>query len=288
MTGAFCPGHVSCVFQPCSSINPLSTGSRGIGIRLNLGSHVKVEPRDDGEVNIRIDGLASVAPVTRMMAELLSPSKGYDIVIENDLPVSQGFGMSASGALAAAVAIAHIDGKTRQQAFEAAHIAEVKAGGGLGDVPAIVGGSRFPIRTVPGLPPRGRVEHLLSSEDPLTVFTMGAPIKTPSVLGDPEAVRRIRAASERSLEEFLAEPSVDMLFKVSNDFSEGAELETPAMKRALDKLRVNGFRAGMCMLGNSVFTDAPRSDVFSLFGRGHVRAYECTPTKREIIVTRKA
>lgn len=287
MTKAFCPGHVSCVFQPLSSLNPLATGSRGMGIRLNLGANVTVESRYDREVNITIDGSVSIAEVTRLMVELLSPAKGYDITIENDLPVSQGFGMSAAGAVAAAVCIAHIEGKTRQQAFEAAHVAEVKAGGGLGDVPAIVGGSRFPVRTIPGLPPYGRVEHLFSSSDPLTVFTIGSAIKTPTILGDPVAVGRIREASESAIVGFTAEPSLDMLFKVSNDFSEGAELETPAMKRTLDRLRVNGFRAGMCMLGNSVFTDASRSEVYSLFGRGHVRAYECTPTNREIKITRK-
>lgn len=287
MIRAFCPGHVSCVFQPFSSLNPLSTGSRGLGIRLDLGSSVSVEPRDDDVLNVVMDGKEVEAEVTCHAVRLLSPLKGYDISIDNDLPVSQGFGMSAAGATATSVCIAHLEGKTRQQAFEAAHIAEVKKGGGLGDVPAIVGGSRFPVRTIPGLPPYGRVEQMMTSRSPLTVFTIGPPVKTTSVLSDVDAIRRIRAASESSMEEFIQNPSVDMLFKASNDFSESAELETPAIKRVLDKLRLNGFKAGMCMLGNSVFTDASRKDVYSMFGRGHVRAYECLPTNREIKITQK-
>lgn len=258
-----------------------------MGIRLDRGACVTVEPRDDDVLNVLMDGREVEAEVTCHAVRLLSPSKGYDITIDNDLPVSQGFGMSAAGATATSICIAHLEGKTRQQAFEAAHVAEVKKGGGLGDVPAIVGGSRFPVRTIPGIPPYGRVEQMMSSKNPLTVFTIGPPVKTPSVLSDADAVRRIRVASESAFAEFLQNPSIDTLFKVSNDFSEGAELETPAIKRILDKLRLNGFKAGMCMLGNSVFTDASRSDVYSMFGRGHVRAYDCLPTNREIKIIQK-
>ena len=42
MTSAFCPGHVSCVFQPVNSFDAMSTGSRGIGIRLNKGATATV------------------------------------------------------------------------------------------------------------------------------------------------------------------------------------------------------------------------------------------------------
>lgn len=149
---AFCPGHVSCVFQPVESQDIIRTGSRGIGIRLNVGAHAHVTPRDDGVVAVRMDGEAADAPVTRMAAGILAPGEGFDIAVENDLPVSQGFGMSAAGALAASLCIADIVGLPRETAFVAVHEAEVRAGGGLGDVSAIVSGAGVPIRTVAGLP----------------------------------------------------------------------------------------------------------------------------------------
>ena len=63
MTSSFCPGHVSCVFQPITSFDAMCSGSRGIGIRLNKGATATVEKRDDGVVNIFLDGSQSVACV---------------------------------------------------------------------------------------------------------------------------------------------------------------------------------------------------------------------------------
>ena len=137
----------------------MSTGSRGVGIRLSLGARAEVVPRDDGEVIVTLDGEVSDAPVTRAVASIMAPGTGFDISIDNDLPVSQGFGMSAAGAIAAGLAIADVAGMSRSEAFAAAHVAEVRCGGGLGDVSAIVGGRDVPIRTVAGLPPHGAVRN---------------------------------------------------------------------------------------------------------------------------------
>ena len=110
MTSAFCPGHVSCVFQPVDSFDAMSTGSRGIGIGLSKGATATVVPRKDSVVNIRLDGVMESANVTRMVAQTMAPGVGFDIDIVNDLPVSQGFGMSAAGAIATAICIADLTG----------------------------------------------------------------------------------------------------------------------------------------------------------------------------------
>ena len=68
MISSFCPGHVSCVFQPITSFDAMATGSRGIGIRLNKGATATVEERDDGVVNIYLDGTQAIAHITRMVA----------------------------------------------------------------------------------------------------------------------------------------------------------------------------------------------------------------------------
>lgn len=76
MVRAFCPGHVSCVFQPVSSYDIMCMGSRGFGIRLSLGANAEVTPREDDTVNIWLDGSQSVAPVTRMAVEDLASGRG--------------------------------------------------------------------------------------------------------------------------------------------------------------------------------------------------------------------
>ncbi len=286
MTSAFCPGHVSCIFQPISSYDVMCTGSRGVGIRLSLGSRATVEPRDDGQVNIWLDGQQSVAHITRMAAEELAPGQGFDIRIENDLPVSQGFGMSASGALAAALCITDMTGQSRGAAFTAVHVAEVNGGGGLGDVSAIVAGRDVPVRTVPGLPPHGQVVNAGFTFPKLTLAVLGGLLETDSVLGDTRKVGMIRRASADTLEGFLDHPTADTLFEMSNRFSSESELESPAVRRAIETLKSKGYRAGMCMLGNSIFTDAPQELLWALFGRGHVRTWACSSSPREITVSR--
>ncbi len=219
MTSAFCPGHVSCVFQPVDSFDAMSTGSRGIGIRLSKGATATVTPRCDPAVNIRLNGVAETAHITRMVAQSMAPGAGFDIDIVNDLPVSQGFGMSAAGAIATAVCIADLTGQSRSDAFAAAHIAEVVGGGGLGDVAAIVAGRDVPVRTVAGMPPLGRVENADIRIDHLTLAVLGGELRTDSVLGNPSALKAIREVASTAMDAFMADPSYDNLFAVSNVFS---------------------------------------------------------------------
>lgn len=286
MISAFCPGHVSCVFQPMTSFDSMSAGSRGIGIRLDKGATATVEPRDDGVVNIYLDGSQSIAHITRMVAEMMAPGVGMDIRITNDLPVSQGFGMSAAGAIATGMCIAELTGQTRFDAFKAAHIAEVNGSGGLGDVAAIVAGNDIPVRTVPGLPPFGKVENADFRIEKLTLAVIGGEMKTDSVINDPVKLKRLRDAALVSMDRFIEDPTYESLFDVSNQFSATSGLESPAIRRGITSLRERGFHAGMCMLGNSIFTDAPEKDVWSLFGRGHARTFRCS-SSRKAIVTRR-
>ncbi len=286
MTTAFCPGHVSCVFQPVTSFDAMCTGSRGIGIRLNKGATATVEERDDGVVNIYLDGTQEIAHITRMVAENLAPGRGFDIRIENELPVSQGFGMSAAGALAAGLCIADMTGRSRSDAFKAAHAAEVMGGGGLGDVAAIVAGGDIPVRTVAGFPPFGRVENADFTIDHLTLVVIGGELRTDSVLGDPFTLKKVREAAVESMDSFIMDPSYENLFDVSNAFSSKSGLESPAVRRAIGRLMDAGHRAGMCMLGNSLFTDASEKEVWAMFGRGHVRTFRAASSRKEIVIRR--
>jgi len=258
MIQAFCPGHISCVFRPFRTGDPLSTGSMGIGIRLNLGSRATVSERDDGAVKISMDGFVSDAPVTRAAVENMAPGQGFDIEIEHDLPVGQGFGTSASGTLAVCLCIAEIMGYPDALAFMSAHMAEVAEGGGLGDLSAILLGYEVPVRTVPGLPPKGRVVDSGISFKKLSLAIFPGGLDTASVINDPGMSARIADAGDRALEEFMSDMTGDALFRVSNTFSERIGLESPRIKESIEVLGDTGYRAGMCMLGNSIFTDAPK------------------------------
>jgi pantoate kinase len=265
MRQAFCPGHLTCAFQPFRTADPLESGSRGIGVRLGLGARARAEERDDGEVRIVIDGVPSKAPVTRAAVEGVSGGRGFDIEIRNGLPVSQGFGMSAAGAIAASLCVADIVGASAEEAFRAAHSADVLCGGGLGDVDAIASGFAVPVRMSPGF--SGSVADAGIRMRGLSLAVLGPKMVTGSVLSDPQVSERIARAGSAAIEEFMSDPSEEKLYSCSARFSLDAGLESPEISDALSRLRGEGYRAGMCMLGNSVFTDAPEREARRILGR---------------------
>ena len=269
MTSVFCPGHITCFFEPVKSNAIMETGSRGVGVKLSKGTTVTLEERTDDKIEITMDGEVCGCDITRA-AILMSSSRGYDVTIENDLPVGQGFGMSASGAIAAAYCACIIEGKSLDTAFLNAHIAEVVGGGGLGDVSAITCKSHVPIRKEAGLPPEGETVDSGLKFDKLSIAVFGEPLSTGSVLNDKKTSDKLRKFGSSCVNEFIEKSSVDVLFDLSRRFSDEIGLETPVMKKALKKLP----RGAMCMLGHSIFTDAP-IDVLEDMG---LETYECSST----------
>ena len=276
---AFSPGHVTCFFQPVRDTDVLKTGSRGAGIKLSLGTNVTVEENVHG-TNIIMDGEPSEAQITRKVLELLAPERNFDITIENQLPVSQGLGMSAAGALAAALCVSEIAGKDASEAVKAAHIAEVEGKGGLGDVSGLMGKGHIPFRTVAGLPPNGNVIGT-GERTKITIAVLSGKLETKNVLENKTKMSMISLAGRIAVEAYQKDTSIDSLFSVSREFSKSAGLESRDISFALSMLD----QAGMCMLGNSIFTTAPADAVCDVLA--HAEIYE-TESTDSIPIIRKA
>ena len=283
MTKAFCPGHISCFFSPVRTAEAVTTGSVGAGIRLNKGCFVTLEERSDKKIRVTMDGVRVNARITEHTIRSLAPDRGFDVTVENELPVSQGMGMSAAGAAAAGLCAASVTGLEEYEAYKAAHTAEVTLGGGLGDVAGILGG-RQPIRVKAGIQPYGRV---IDSELDMniTVAVLGPKMDTNTVLSDPAAVSRIAAAGLRCVDEFINTQTEKKLFGLSAEFSESAGLETKEVKDALAVLRKD-HAASMCMLGNSIFTNASEDEVQDLLG--NVVSFSCSSSAEGPKLIRKA
>lgn len=285
MIKVFCPGHVSCVFQPIISDNILKSGSRGIGIRLNLGSYAEVIPRNDKNIYVNINGVPSEAPVTIKAVSIIAPNMGFSIQIHNDLPISQGFGMSASGSIAASLCISNILGKSDESAFYAAHKAEILEGGGLGDVSAIVSGFHVPIRETPGIRPFGSVRDTNIIIKHLTLAVVGEKLVTNSIILDPTISKKIAYAGDLSMRIFNEDPTLDKLFFVSNIFSRESGLENESVKVAMNMISSAGYRSGMCMLGNSIFTDAPAIETKNILKDLNAHVFSCSSMSDGISIT---
>jgi pantoate kinase len=252
---AFAPGHISAFFEPVYSDQNIDrTGSRGAGINISLGalSQVMVKPASQYTITVRINRSQSNAPVTKLALKYLLGETPLEITIDTllDLPVSQGFGMSAGGALSSTLALADLLKLPRENAVKAAHYAEVQLRTGLGDVIASNFGG-IEIRRKAGLPPWGMQEHIPGKFD-MVLCVIGKEIKTKKILSDAVRLRKIASYGQYCTKKLLEKPSVEHLFSLAWEFTQKIDLADEMVLQAIESANQYG-KASMCMLGNSVF-----------------------------------
>lgn len=286
---AFSPGHVTGLFEIHDQAQEIERrGSRGAGFSLAHGavSYVEVEPAESLRIDVRLDKVESEAPVTReavihLLKEAVRDGKiplnkdapkgqraRVHVRVHTDLqlPVSQGFGMSAAGALSAGLALAKCLRIGRTDAVRAAHHADVMNRSGLGDVIGAATGG-FEIRTAPGLPPYGSIRSFVGYGDAVLCVVAGK-LETKSVLSDPVKRAGVNAAGGRCLADLMKDPTLDNFLLQSQRFARESGLLTPALDAAMHAASPHG-KASMSMLGNSLFAfgNVPRlADALRPFG----------------------
>jgi len=236
---AYAPGSVTTVFAP-----PTGDGdrSRGGSVAIRDGVVVGVEEASGAPV-VTVDGeQASFEPVTFVLERL---DARLDVDVRPEVPIGCGFGASGAATLSTALAAnEYLDlGHSREELLQAAHAAEVEAGTGLGDVfvqarGGIVFGADDGIR---------RIE----SGEPLEYESFGG-IATSDVLGDGDAMDRIREAGLRAFERLPDEPSLPALVGGSWSFARETGFVTDRVERAVERVREAGGEATMAMLGETV------------------------------------
>src|SRR2546427_3818098 len=130
---AFCPGHVTAFFEVVDDPDPRRKGSRGAGLCLSLGvrtvARVRKAPRT--MIDIFVNGRRQKAEVTQTVAEKIVRDASFEVKIlsESPLPVSQGFGVSAAGALSTGLALAAslYRGTPPGESLTITHAAEVRS-----------------------------------------------------------------------------------------------------------------------------------------------------------------
>lgn len=251
---AVAPGHVTGVFRTdARARDPRARGSVGAGVVLELGARATARFRTGGARRLRVsDEDGRSLPISRDVARRLFRSTEGTLTVElaHDLPVGQGFGMSAAGATATALAVASLFRIPRAHAIEVAHLADLYGGGGLGGVAAILGGG-LEVRRRPGVPPFGNVVHRPFGPD-LLVGTVGPPIPSPDVLGSSKLLRRIDAA-HRVWEELGDRPTPEELLAASERFTDRVRLAPARLSGVLRGLRRRGAWAAQAMFGSTFF-----------------------------------
>lgn len=266
---AFAPGHVTGLFvADRSARDPRAQGSRGAGIVLEVGATADavVRPGRPDSLDV-VDAAEAPLPLTRTAAEhLIPPGAGaVRVRVQHALPVGQGFGMSAAGSLAASLALAGLFRLSDQRAVEAAHLAELFGGGGLGGVAAILGGG-LELRSRPGIPPRGRVVHR-PFDRPVLVGVVGGPIPSPRQLARPRFLADVARVGEPILRALGSAPVPARLLDGSERFTDELGRAPLRLRHVLRGLRRRGFWAAQAMFGRSFFA-VPRRPAAVAIGLG--------------------
>ena len=252
---AFSPGHISGFFEPVYNEQDMPrTGSRGAGINVSMGavSEVIAENSTRQDFEIYVNDGKSEAPVIRLALKYVLGEKPFHVVVKTnlELPMGQGFGMSAASALSATYALAKIIGLSDTEAMKASHFAEVQLRTGLGDVMACCFGG-IEIRKEAGLPPWGMIEHTPGRYD-LVLCVVGKKLDTKKILMDPAKANNIVTYGKYCTKKLLESPSIENFFSLSQVFTKKTNLADKRVIEAIEAANQFGM-ASMCMLGNSVF-----------------------------------
>jgi pantoate kinase len=253
---AFCPGHITAFFEVVEDEDVLRKGSRGAGLCLSKGVMTSVEVSDSErqEISVYIDRVLLEDTVTELAVRKWMGNRKLSVIIDskNELPVSQGFGMSGAGALSTIVALADAtrSDQSSEELVRIAHIAEVESFTGLGDVyPQSMGG--MVIREQPGAPPYGKLKKIEIDQE-VVLCILGGELETRDVLQDKRAIKRINKSGKTRVDSFISNPDLERLFILSEDFAIETELASDKIVETIDSCSEYGY-AGMSMLGNSVF-----------------------------------
>ena len=147
-----CGSHVTLIFTVNDDFTNLDEqGSLGIGLCLDHGVEVIARGIEgDFGINVKFIQGNGESKLYEKVLKLLSKdiisieNYNWDLAVKLKLPISQGFGMSAAGAISAAMAIQRAMGKPHEEslrrAFSIAHRVERSLSTGLGDVTALAAG----------------------------------------------------------------------------------------------------------------------------------------------------
>jgi len=211
------PLHITGLWVPVWRRSPLLSGSIGAGLLLE--PHVVAEATSSSEWGIeilvegrRLDRVPSIALETLRLVEDARPAH---IVISSPVPLGAGFAVSAAIALGIALGTGFLNGWGLVESASLAHIAEVRAGTGLGDVVAMLYGQGLEARLSPGGPGIALVESYAVPRRDVVVAVLGS-METREmhrVLGE-----RLYSAAPR-FARFLSRPSLASFLREARGFS---------------------------------------------------------------------
>ncbi len=246
-------------------INPLFKGSRGAGFSLSRGVYTEVNFADDHKHHIffngqehSLEGARVTNSVLCQVLEIMQKRSQIDfgITINHifEIPMSSGYGSSASGALGTAYALNELlDLNLRKdEIFGIAHKTEISESSGLGDVIALYAGG-WEYRLKEGAPTIGETASMIL-DDTYKIATISfGELKTSSIIRNKQWKNRVNLAGKECLSNFIKKPTVENFAKQSYEFSVNSKLASRDIIDFYNQTEEESFLKGQIMLGNGIF-----------------------------------
>lgn len=265
MTNYWVASHISGLFAIYDdNIDPLKRGSRGAGFSISRGTTTTVRFSEDNEnhfffnrkeVEVNRANISSfVLNHFLELAQLNNQSDfGVSIHHEFEIPLSAGYGASASGAISCAFALNDLlkSSLNEQELYQIAHTAEIIEGGGLGDVLALHKGG-WEYRTLEGAPFIGEAENILSNQFKVATLSFGE-MSTKSIIKNINWKEKINSVGNLFLQEIINEPTIRNFGLASKQFAVSSMLATPNVIDFMKRYDNENLIIGQIMLGDGIF-----------------------------------
>jgi len=260
---AFAPGHLTGFFQIWDHPkNPLHKGSRGSGASISQGVHttVTLEESDRNIQSININGKKTEEAIVseNVLAKmLLKTDQKYVIDIDHVIGTPQvaGFGSSGGGAISLAIALNEsMDLRLSfTEAAQVAHVAEIECKTGLGTVFAAINGN-FGALIKAGGPGFGEAILYDKPENLSIVYLFLGPMETRDALSNLEIRKRINELGGQYVDIIKDNLNPELFMELARKFTDYVNIQTPRLRRILDKARIEKMPLTMAMFGEVAFS----------------------------------
>lgn len=261
---AFCPGHITGFFKAeVGQKRPELQGSLGAGFCINKGVTTTVKVTSTYKPHFRIKVTGYQTDNTQVSEFVINEffkiaKENFFVDVEHDSAIPVGYGLGSSGAVALSLAFALNEAMktnlSRTQIGQIAHNAEIYCKTGLGTVLSSYYGG-FEIRTKQGAPGIGSLKKIYSDSSALVICF--SPISTKKFIKD--ELPRINGLGGKMVDKLLKSRDYQDFLDMSLEFAKYVDVITPKMDSVIKDLQSNGFKCGVAMFGETVFTLVPRS-----------------------------
>jgi pantoate kinase len=261
---AFAPGHITGFFKAeVGPKEPEQKGSIGAGFCIKEGvtTKVKVTSSDKQGFKITVTGYKSDNTQVSefVVKEFFKIVNGnYYLDIEHDTTIPVGYGLGSSGAVALSLAFALNKALgtdlSRTKIGQIAHNAEIHCKTGLGTVLSSYHGG-FEIRTKHGAPGIGSLHKIHTDYSAIVICF--SPISTKQFIKT--ELSKINGLGGKMVTKLLKSRDQMEFLDMSLEFAKYVGFITKQMLQVIDDLAQNGFKSGVAMFGETVFTLVPKT-----------------------------